>query len=297
MEAVLKVLQGQWEDSVGRSIEVDGNMVLFNDGSGDDGSGAWKIEALPNGELTLRGARLRAAKTMDQPEWQYPTGAILTWMRPVPVAQEDVEWSGLFRAYKEELLALRRNLADALRAEDYEAAAAIANNSWTLGDGPPPAGASAEQQLRLAHGRELGPGTCFRHRRAGFHGVIVACEPWYNSPLARRPNEIGNYGPMQLQPFYHCLVDEGDKDICGGAAFQLEDGTTGPAMFVLEGEIEVCPDAFPVRNGVVKRMFRPSEEIRGYLPTQLLMDALRRHKSGAPFAIDAGSCDDDESEC
>jgi|TARA_B110000208_G_C11644452_1_gene385676 hemimethylated DNA binding protein len=57
-------------------------------------------------------------------------------------------------------------------------------------------------------------GTIFRHKKWGFKGVIYS---WYETCPADK-NWAERYGPFEdglSQPFYHCLIDSGDRPPTG----------------------------------------------------------------------------------
>lgn len=69
-----------------------------------------------------------------------------------------------------------------------------------------------EQQARLLAGRHLVLGSCVVHRRYGYRAVVVCCEPWCSASKAwRRAMGVAQLSRGELQPFYHCLVDEKDR--------------------------------------------------------------------------------------
>jgi len=192
-------------------------------------------------------------------------------MRPDPVVLRDTKWPELFLNYKVARLLLRMRLCRALAAEDYYSASALQEawrGSWGF-----PKGATPEQQVRLATGRFLVPGVCIRHRQHGYRGVVLGCEPWARALMARRlPVGPLEGVPRTLQPLYHVLVDERDAARLGAA-------------FVAECDLEPCTDAFPVKSRFVGRLLEPHDEIQGYLPGEVLKQAIRRQHHGMPLVL------------
>lgn len=275
MDRLLSSLQGNWEDNVGRSIEVDDREARFN-----DGTGPWKIWR-GRDKLLLRGAALVIEKAAQGcPAWRLPNGRELVWHRPEPVNPQDTEWATVFHQYKAGLVCLRQTLWAAIAAEDYEKANAV--QAELAGSGAIPEFATVEQQLNLFAGRGLAPGVCFRDRATGGRGVIIACEPWRSAPLARR--QLGGDEDMRFRrPFYHCLIDERDAP-AGMPSFPVGD-IQGPAAFMSEHDIEPAEDCFPVENTVASALLVRCDEIQGYLPAPILKVGLTNQRDGQPFAI------------
>ena len=110
--------------------------------------------------------------------------------------------------------------------------------------------ATAEQQQRLAMGRNLVPGVCFVHRTRGFRGAILGYDPACHSPK------------LKAQPCYHCITDERDQ---GG----------GRLTIVAEEDIEVSLTAFPLQGELVDLLLVPSPALGGYVPGPKIEAALR----------------------
>jgi len=261
LQPLLDALQGVWEDNVGLTIRIQGETARFG-----DGSGTWSIEDI-DGRLHLRGTRF--VGTPDQPEWEFPSGMRRVWTRPaVPTPDAEI-WASHFRDYKDERMWLRRKLWASVVSEEFATAATL-KEQWESGAGFPE-GASLESQARLSAGRLMVPGVTFRHRRYSYRGVIIACEPWCTATSAwRAMMGVSNLPRGDTQPFYHCLVDERDRQ-------------GGQMTFV--GEENIHPDAnsFPVQHWLIEQLLVPCKELEGFLPNPTLDDALQQQRSGLPF--------------
>mmetsp|Transcript_31668 Transcript_31668/g.67282 ORF Transcript_31668/g.67282 Transcript_31668/m.67282 type:complete len:380 (-) Transcript_31668:39-1178(-) len=268
LSRLLSSLQGRWEDNVGHSIEVLGDEVNFF-----DETGLWKLEEdCYSGTISVQGALL-VGGLPDLPLWRFPNGREWYWTRPDPVVLAGAAWSELFLDFKVARLLLRKSLCQAVAAEDFEAAAGL-DMAWR-GTWGCPRGTTPEQQVRLAAGRTLVPGAVVKHRRHGYRGVIVACEPWANAAMARR---LANGGSAaRLQPLYHVLVDE--RDTPPGFS------TAAHIVPVAESDLEAHEAAFPVQGRLVNSLLVRREEIRGYLPGAPLKAAMRRQRRGMPIML------------
>jgi len=78
--------------------------------------------------------------------------------------------------------------------------------------------------------------------------------------------------PRTLQPLYHCLLDERDVP-------------EGGATFVSECDLEPCEDAFPVQSRFASHFLEERAEIRGYVPGEVLKQAIRRQRAGMPLVL------------
>ncbi|CAK9111312.1 Myosin heavy chain kinase B (MHCK-B) [Durusdinium trenchii] len=267
---LIESLQGCWEDDVGLSIQVKGNEVDFG-----DGTGRWRLSASVDpvpGALELRGTRWVGQK--GSPEWQFPNGVRRSWTRPESISPEQERWKELFLDYKSQRQQLRRQLWSAEVAGESERAAAL-QALWDTGQVQSEEGLpeELEQQARLLAGRHLVPGTCFVHRRYGYRGVVLCCEPWCTAAKAwKRMMGVAKLPRGELQPFYHCLVDERDRP-------------GGQVTFV--GEENVGPDAlaFPLEHPLVKLLLIRCEELNSYLPSPALETALSAQRKGDPFRL------------
>eukprot|EP00913_Durusdinium_trenchii_P014351 g13461.t1 len=128
----------------------------------------------------------------------------------------------LFLDYKSQRQQLRRQLWSAEVAGESERAAAL-QALWDTGQVQSEEGLpeELEQQARLLAGRHLVPreeeeeqlvdrcvpGTCFVHRRYGYRGVVLCCEPWCTAAKAwKRMMGVAKLPRGELQPFYHCFL-------------------------------------------------------------------------------------------
>ncbi|CAJ1396006.1 unnamed protein product [Effrenium voratum] len=260
-EEFLQSLQGSWEDDVGLSINVHGSEVDFG-----DGTGVWPI-LRGESEWELRGTRFKGDP--DNPRWEFPNGMCRTWRRPEPLSAEHQAWRELFLDYKEQRLQLRRQLWSSLVHGD--AVSAELQAKWDTGAVDTEVSFSMEQQSRLFAGRAIVPGTCFVHRRYGYRGVVVACEPWCTASSAwRQMMGVSNLARGELQPFYHCLVHELDRP-------------GGQMTFV--GEENLTPNdlAFPLPHPLVQQLLIRCDELKSYLPGPRLEQGLKRQKRGQDF--------------
>lgn len=263
VQASVDDLQGDWEDDVGNYIEISGDEANFG-----DGSGTWKIEDM-GGELLLRGTRFTG--TPERPSWRFPNGVTRRWQRRKMPTPEDKAWAKAFHAYKQDRMQLRRQLWAAVAAEDFEQAAEL-RKAWEISAGSLPEVPALEMEARLMAGKRFVPGVCFVHRRYGYRAVIVACEPCCNAPAAwKMTMGVANLPRGELQPFYHCLVDERDRP-------------GGQSTFVGEENIEPEAAAYPVQHRLTERLLVNCEELRGYLPGPLLDEAIRQQEDGSRFA-------------
>jgi len=243
----LEALQGFWEDGEGRRLEVEGAMVIYR-----DASGTWPILE-HDGTLMHDGAAL-AALSQGRPSmgatWVRADGSELVWRRMNGAYHKDEAWAKVFRAYKTQLLRIRRSLWAAVTAGDQEKASAL-QGEWESG-GAFPLFASMEQQYRLAAGRQIAEGICFRHRKSGLSGVVLACRAWRGAPEPRVRGKPSSEGARELAPYYLC-------------AMEFDKADAAPTL-VAEVDIEVSEEAFPVRNPGLKAKLIRCDEIRGYLP-------------------------------
>lgn len=260
---LLDRLQGDWEDDVGNVIRISGNQAHFN-----DGSGAWPILQSEDGELHLRGTKF--VGTAENPMWRFQNGVERSWVRPREVTDEDRAWRDVFHEFKVSRSQLRRRIWAAVVSEEFEEAAAL-QEEWKHGVAVL-SSCSTEQQDRLLPGKCLVPGVCFLHRRYGYRAVVISAEPWCTATETwKRVMGVAGLPHGEVQPFYHCLVDERDRP-------------GGQTTFVGEENIISSDEVFPVENKHINYFFVPVEELGGYMPTPRLEDALRRQRSnGAPF--------------
>eukprot|EP00438_Fugacium_kawagutii_P002043 Skav205100 [mRNA] locus=scaffold2214:185004:194922:+ [translate_table: standard] len=114
----------------------------------------------------------------------------------------------------------------------------------------------------------------FVHRRYGYRGVVLSCEPWCTANRAwKRMMGVSNLPRGEWQPFYHCLVDERDRP-------------GGQVTFV--GEENLTPDddaAFPVQHPFIEPFLIRCDELKSYLPSPKLEEALSAQRDGDDFRL------------
>jgi hemimethylated DNA binding protein len=203
--------------------------------------------------------------------WRFPNGVERLWARPEPVTSEQEAWAAVFHSYKVAQAQLRRQLWDAVSTEDFAKADAL-QTAIAEGGASLPAGATLQRQLRLQAGRQLVPGVCFVHRRDGYRGVIIGCEPWCNAPAAWRSSmNVAELPRGEQQPFYNCLVD-------------LDDGH-GQTAFVAEEDMEPTTDAYPIKSPFATTLLVECDEIQGYLVLPRLEEARLQQQEGGQFSL------------
>lgn len=265
LEVLMVRLQGLWEDDVGNTVTIVGNEAHFS-----DGSGTWQVAKTKTGGLVLRGTQF--VGTPDEPQWRFPNGVVRCWARPAIVPPEQEIWADVFRSYKDQQMQLRRRVWASVIAEDFDEAGEL-QTAWAEGGNSIPLGGSLEQQARLHAGRLLVPGVCFVHRRYGYRGVIIACEPWCAATAVwRGAMGVANLPRGEQQPFYHCLVDTRDRP-------------GGQTTFVGEENLEPSAQAFPVQHPGVASLLIHCDELLGYLPSPSLDDRLRQQRSSGNFVL------------
>eukprot|EP00928_Gymnodinium_smaydae_P031766 TRINITY_DN23210_c0_g1_i2.p1 TRINITY_DN23210_c0_g1~~TRINITY_DN23210_c0_g1_i2.p1 ORF type:complete len:373 (-),score=94.79 TRINITY_DN23210_c0_g1_i2:2-1120(-) len=270
--AALRTLQGNWIDDRGVCVQISGALASF----GDEPGQAEAIREV-DGALLLRGARLddlsipASEDEAAAPVWEAPNGAERRWARPEPVGGGDEEWRKLFQRYKFERLQLRRQLGAAIQAQALSKIGML-QAAWRGGFGFP-LPVPSEQRERLLLGQNLVPGAVIVHRKFGYRGIILACEPWCVAAAAWRAQMgVPRLARGEAQPFYHCLVDERDRP-------------GGQVTFIAEENAEANDFAYPVEGKMHAQLFVPSAGIGGYLPSPQLQLALRRQREGKSFAI------------
>jgi hemimethylated DNA binding protein len=255
----LASLQGVWGDDVGLSIEISGWEARFS----DEPDALFNIRET-DGELELRGARLVSGA--PSPLWKFPWGMVRRWAHKDPVGTGDSEWADLFHRYKTGRLEVRQQLQDAVTERDFSNISTL-TAAWSGGFGFPLV-AVPELRARLELGASFVPGVCIVHKRFGYRGIVIACEPWCTAPVAWRAQmDVASLPRGEAQPFYHCLVDERDR-------------TGGQVTFVCEDNMEPSDAAFPVQNRMLDLLFIRCEGLGGYLPRPALAQALRQQKPG-----------------
>jgi len=262
-QTTMDLLQGIWEDDIGLSIEISGSTARFSDGTGE-----WPIQTI-DGRVELRGTILMT--DLDQPVlvWQFPTGMLRKWARRLPISPEMLAWRDVFQSYKDERLQIRRQLWAAAASQDFERAVDL-KSAWH--EGSLPSKVSLEQQGRLAAGRWLVPGMCISHKRFGYRGVVISCEPWCTgTSIWRERMGVVRLPRGEAQPFYHCLVDDRDQ--------------SGQMTFVAEENLEILDEAYPVQSNFVDEFLVNCSELPGYLPGPKLEEALRRQREGSTFTL------------
>jgi hemimethylated DNA binding protein len=252
-EALLAKLQGHWSDDVGNSIIISGDLARFS-----DGTGAWRIDPSDeDGTLEVRGARF--VGTPERPTWRFESGVERHLVKRENMTWSEIVWADVFHQFKDAQTQIRQRIWANVAAGDIDAAVTL-QDSW-VNNISFPLECSLEQQALLASGRWHLPGVCFRHKRYGYRGMIIACEPWCAAPATWRNKMTVSATPRgETQPFYHCLVDERDRP-------------GGQSTYVPEEDIEICHNV-TMEHWLVRVLFVRCEEIRGYLPIPKLSSLL-----------------------
>jgi len=269
---IVDALQGEWMDDIGLSIRIQGRRAEFS-----DGSGSWAIEEA-DGTVTLRGAEL--VGTPVAPLWRFPWGVERRWARPSVEKSRDEAWAERFLRHKGLRAELWQELCGACDAGGdpcSDARVAQLQQLWRSGS-PLPDGdkISAEERECLVSGQLLVPGVCFLHRKFGYRGVILGCEPTCTAPASWRaqmgvPLLPGGAG----QPFYHCAVDERDRP-------------GGQVTFVAQENLvpEFSARAFPIISGLADTFLVRCDRLWGYRPGPKLQEALWKQRAGGgPFML------------
>lgn len=261
----VKDLQGNWSDDLGLTIEITGTQARFS-----DSSGTYAFERA-DGAMMLRGAQLIG--TTAAPVWQFPTGVERKWARVQPSGTGDRNWAQLFWRYKAARVQQRADLQAAFQNQDFERVTEL-RARWEDGS-LEVAGAALlsgemtpEQQGALFAGARLVSGVCIRHRRFKYRGVIIGCEPWCTAPAQWRAQMgVPQLPKGEAQPFYHCLVDQRDRE-------------AGTVTFAAEENLEPDSLSFPIQANMLEELLVPSAELGGYLLSQRLHDAMNRQMVG-----------------
>lgn len=262
LEEQVLALQGKWGDDIGLVIQIEGRQALFS-----DGTGPWKFEEAA-GALVLRGARL--AGSVEAPAWRFPTGVERQWARTEVAWSGDSAWSESFLRYKEERLELRRRLQRAFADQDFDNVAKL-RSEWES-EGSTYKSISEEQRALLVAGRWLVPGSCFRHKKFGYQGVVLGCDPWCTYPAWWRAKWLANRPRGEAQPFYHCLVDENDR-----AGQQTR--------YVAQENMEHDILIFPIKAKLADLLFERCDQLGCYIPGTKLEEALQRQTVGGGFVL------------
>jgi len=258
---ILQSLQGSWVDDKGHGIQIEGEEVR-------DHTSTVRRVALTDDTIMLEDWRLVGSPI--SPVWQSKAGAQWRWARPDPQGFGDKEWEQLFHRYKSERLTVRRQLHGTFSRVDLERIT-LMQKAWNGGFGFPMS-APAQLRERLLLGRYFVPGSCVIHRKLGYRGVILACEPWCKASAQwRAATGTAKLIHGDKQPFYHCAVDRRDEP-------------GNHVAFVAEEDLEVSI-AFPIDAPLVESLFTLSEPLGAYLPAATLVKALQLHRSGQPFEV------------
>jgi hemimethylated DNA binding protein len=234
-------------------IIISGELARFS-----DGTGAWRIENSKEEDdvLAVRGALFKG--TPEKPIWRFSNG-IERHLVKCNVTASERAWAEVFHQFKDAQTQIRQRIWANIRAGDIGDALSL-QATWVR-NVCFPSGCSQEQQKLLALGRWHLPGVCFKHKRYGYRGMIIACEPWCAAPATWRSKQPFSATPCG--PCYHCLVDERDR-------------AGGQSTFVPEEDLEICHDA-TVEHRLIRLLFVHCEEIQGYLPIPKLADVLWKH--------------------
>eukprot|EP00443_Scrippsiella_acuminata_P030909 CAMPEP_0115188212 /NCGR_PEP_ID=MMETSP0270-20121206/10893_1 /TAXON_ID=71861 /ORGANISM="Scrippsiella trochoidea, Strain CCMP3099" /LENGTH=402 /DNA_ID=CAMNT_0002601385 /DNA_START=53 /DNA_END=1262 /DNA_ORIENTATION=- len=241
VQTELAAIQGYWEEiNTGLTIHVVDGEVDFHDGQGKR-----KLTESPDG-LGLEGAML-AGGFPDLAVWRENGEDAMVWAR-APHIENDPNFAATFHNFKLHRTILRTKLVQALADEDYKAAAGMQEvwqSTWGAGKQVTP-----QQELRLARGRFLVPGSCVRHKVFGFRGVVLGCEPWMKAPVLKmmaRDESFNLDSPLQrLQPVYFCLAD--DRDVPGGGC-----------TYALEKDLESAPEIYPLQSNFAENFLEAQD--------------------------------------
>lgn len=191
-----------------------------------------------------------------------------------PLMIEDSDFVQEFIEYKTARVHLRRKLAVAVEAEMYETAGRL-QKEWVEG-AQFREGCSLQKQARLLVGKHIVPGTVVRIGQSSIRGVIIGCEPWVSAAAAKRIANEPLTVEQRLRPLYHVLVDSRDAQ---------GDGSENATAFVLEHDVEVADEAFPLRGAAVEQLMVPCDALRAYVPSAKLEEHLQRQRDGLPLVL------------
>lgn len=270
VDSMIDALQGEWGDDKGLKIQISGKEARFSDLDAQ----AFTLEGSVGDtgpSLRLRGASLVGPVTA--PVWRFPDGLERHWARMEPSSSGDIHWKAKFLQYKEDRLQIRRQLVQAFADNDLEAVISL-RLQWQQQDEEAartfvPRGVSEQQEATLLAGRRLVPGVCFRHKKFDYRGVIIACDPWCSFPSSWRARWVPNRPAGEAQPFYHCLLDERDRE--------------GKQSYVAQENMIFDDTIFPVKSALLNGLFTASMELGSYVPNSILEDALRRQRASIGF--------------
>lgn len=266
LRSSVEALQGEWCDDYGAKIEVNGAEARFG-----NRKEPCTID-VAGGSLVLGAARLTG--TPQAPTWEFPSGQKRHWARPMPQrvadGSDDTHWSQAFLKFKETRLDIQRKLRAAYKDYEFEEISAL-KSAWEQMS-TMPVDADGEQRLVLESGAWIVTGTCFKHTRLNYRGVVLGCEPWCNSPPAWRAKFVPDRPDGEAQPFYYCIVDERDRP-------------GGHTSFVAQADMEPCSLTFPIESPLIEKLLIRSDEIGGYLPNESLETSLRLQMLGGGFSL------------
>jgi len=201
-----------------------------------------------------------------------------------PLVAGDIAWASTFGSFKAERLQVRRQLSEAIHVQDFAKLGTL-RAAW-LGEVDFPASVISNQGQkspcwvaaaaeRLAMGRNLVTGTCFVHRKFGYRGVVIACEPRCSGSAAWQVQMgVNKLSRGEAQPFYHCLVDDRDRP-------------GGQITLVAEENMEPSESAYPVQSPLLDLLFVRCDGLGGYLPSPQLEKALARQFTVGTFTFQA----------
>jgi len=263
MEPAVSELQGEWGDDIGLTVSISGTEARFS-----DTSSVFKFQHSKDG-LLLRGALLTGTTT--QPIWSFPWGVERKWARITPTGTRDASWSEVFHQFKHDRLMLWQEMEKAMSSHDFDRISMV-KHAWHKGHAQH-MDLIQNQRDRLDVGRMLLPGVCIVHRKFGYRGVVIACEPWCNAPASWRAQMGVNGLPHgEGQAFYHCIVDERDRP-----GIQI--------TFCAEENIEPAVAAFPIQSPLASALLVQCNVLGGYLPGPKLQEALSRQHAGERFKL------------
>eukprot|EP00958_Prasinococcus_capsulatus_P026574 scaffold4868_cov416-Prasinococcus_capsulatus_cf.AAC.39 len=245
-------------------------------------------------------------------------------------------WRRLFLAYKWSRLKTRRSLWAAITEEDFDRAAQLQRewnevvftaaacqlgsfvnhadccmSSFFSGHGATSddalEGITFEQQARLAAGRFIVPGVCFRHAKYAYRGVVIGCDHSCNTTQQwKKLMNVSKLPRGSLQPFYHCLVHMEDRP--GGQMTFVAEENIGAPLPAIGGfahihgaqssyatcgvlaEVVEDDSVYPIAHPLVEPLLVRCDELHGYLALPRLEDTLKRQIAGESFQLPYYMC-------
>eukprot|EP00930_Biecheleria_cincta_P098977 TRINITY_DN9062_c0_g1_i1.p1 TRINITY_DN9062_c0_g1~~TRINITY_DN9062_c0_g1_i1.p1 ORF type:complete len:367 (+),score=62.99 TRINITY_DN9062_c0_g1_i1:60-1103(+) len=269
LESAVKMLEGTWVDEAGLEIRVCGGLAHY----GNEAGQAHALSTGSDGDVCLRDGRLTLHD--DLPVWDF--GSVQQkWVRAKPKLHNNNSWEDYFRRYKSERLNVRRQLHRVYEKLDLEKIP-LMQSAWQGGMGFAMV-IPQEHRQRLLEGKFIVPGSCVLHHKLRYRAVVLACEPWCTATPEWRASHLSSRSLRwgEEQPFYHCIVDERDRD----SSEELDQ-----VAFLAEEEIQSSDFAFPVQSSLQFSLLLHSEVLGAYLPNKGLVEALQAQRLGRAFKV------------